>query len=270
MAVPVIFNTENNVYTLTSTYYKSPNLAGNCIFQSVQDFAQDIPDGGFYAEGGSFTNRMFSITDASNQNVITFKYERRGSLTDPTVYKITQIGTQSPIEEEVSVIDTGLPILNGTTYTVNLSSQTYIVKYGFLRTYSGSIGYAYVLYTGFLNVAENRYPLKKYTITDVIVRACDLIEPLKYTEYPRFRFDGVEYSAYGNVTGYTAGSQAAEFDKIIASDEPVGRKLDFLLQEMNRETNTVGSKANNAEMAHIVVNMKNELEKIREQIQNLE
>ena len=61
-----------------------------------------------------------------------------------------------------------------------------------------------------------------------------------------------------------------EFDKIIASDEPVGRKLDFLLQEMNRETNTVGSKANNAEMAHIVVNMKNELEKIREQIQNLE
>lgn len=61
-----------------------------------------------------------------------------------------------------------------------------------------------------------------------------------------------------------------EFDKIIASDEPVGRKLDFLLQEMNRETNTIGSKANNAEMAHIVVNMKNELEKIREQIQNLE
>lgn len=61
-----------------------------------------------------------------------------------------------------------------------------------------------------------------------------------------------------------------EFDKIIASDEPVGRKLDFLLQEMNRETNTIGSKANNAEMAHVVVNMKNELEKIREQIQNLE
>lgn len=61
-----------------------------------------------------------------------------------------------------------------------------------------------------------------------------------------------------------------EFDKIIASDDPVGRKLDFLLQEMNRETNTIGSKANNAEMAHIVVNMKNELEKIREQIQNLE
>ncbi len=61
-----------------------------------------------------------------------------------------------------------------------------------------------------------------------------------------------------------------EFDKILESDEPVGRKLDFLLQEMNRETNTTGSKANDANMAHLIVNMKSELEKIREQIQNLE
>jgi len=61
-----------------------------------------------------------------------------------------------------------------------------------------------------------------------------------------------------------------EFDKIFASEEPVGRKLDFLLQEMNRETNTIGSKANDADMAHLVVNMKSELEKIREQIHNIE
>lgn len=60
------------------------------------------------------------------------------------------------------------------------------------------------------------------------------------------------------------------FDEIVESDEPVGRKLDFLLQEINRETNTIGSKVNNAEIARIVVEMKNELEKIREQIQNIE
>ena len=60
------------------------------------------------------------------------------------------------------------------------------------------------------------------------------------------------------------------FDDIVASNEPSGRKLDFLLQEMNRETNTIGSKASNTETAHIVVNIKNELEKIREQIQNIE
>ena len=57
---------------------------------------------------------------------------------------------------------------------------------------------------------------------------------------------------------------------ILASNEAAGRKLDFLLQEMNRETNTIGSKAANAEIAHLVVDIKCELEKIREQIQNIE
>lgn len=59
-------------------------------------------------------------------------------------------------------------------------------------------------------------------------------------------------------------------DDIMSKPEPAGRKLDFLLQEMNRETNTIGSKCQNAEIAHIVVDVKAELEKIREQIQNIE
>ena len=60
------------------------------------------------------------------------------------------------------------------------------------------------------------------------------------------------------------------FDEILLSKEPIGRKLDFLVQEMNRETNTIGSKCNDAEIAHFVVDIKCELEKIREQVQNLE
>lgn len=60
------------------------------------------------------------------------------------------------------------------------------------------------------------------------------------------------------------------FDEIFESTEPIGRKLDFLLQEMNRETNTIGSKCIDADIARVVVDMKSELEKIREQIQNLE
>lgn len=59
-------------------------------------------------------------------------------------------------------------------------------------------------------------------------------------------------------------------DEIIYSDETSGRKLDFLVQEINREINTIGSKAGNLEIAHLVVEMKTELEKIREQIQNIE
>ena len=60
------------------------------------------------------------------------------------------------------------------------------------------------------------------------------------------------------------------FYAILSSDEPVGRKLDFLVQEINRETNTIGSKCSNSEIAAIVVDIKCEIEKIREQIQNLE
>ena len=65
-------------------------------------------------------------------------------------------------------------------------------------------------------------------------------------------------------------SHFGAFYDIAASNEPSGRKLDFLMQEMNRETNTIGSKANNARIARIVVNVKGELEKIREQVQNIE
>lgn len=61
-----------------------------------------------------------------------------------------------------------------------------------------------------------------------------------------------------------------QFRQIITAGEPVGRKLDFLIQEMNREINTMASKANSAGAAQFVVDVKSEIEKIREQIQNIE
>ena len=60
------------------------------------------------------------------------------------------------------------------------------------------------------------------------------------------------------------------FRESIEQPEPSGKKLNFLLQEMNREANTIGAKANDAEVAHLVVQMKEEIEKLREQIQNVE
>lgn len=65
-------------------------------------------------------------------------------------------------------------------------------------------------------------------------------------------------------------SHISQFRKLLESDEPIGKKLDFLIQEMNRETNTIGSKANNLEITNNVVDVKTELENIREQIQNIE
>lgn len=67
-----------------------------------------------------------------------------------------------------------------------------------------------------------------------------------------------------------AASHVKQFRAYLASDEPVGRSLDFLIQEFFREFNTMGSKCNHAAIAHNVVSAKTELEKIREQIQNVE
>lgn len=65
-------------------------------------------------------------------------------------------------------------------------------------------------------------------------------------------------------------SHIAQFRDLINSEEPVGRKLDFLVQEVNREVNTIGSKANDLTITKNVVDLKAEIEKIREQIQNIE
>ena len=65
-------------------------------------------------------------------------------------------------------------------------------------------------------------------------------------------------------------SHFVQFRDMMNSDEPIGRKLDFLVQEMNREVNTTGSKAQDLRITRLVVDMKSEIEKIREQIQNIE
>ncbi len=65
-------------------------------------------------------------------------------------------------------------------------------------------------------------------------------------------------------------SHLAQASALLTAEEPIGRKLDFLVQEMNREVNTIGSKAQDLQVTKLVVDMKSEIEKIREQIQNIE
>ena len=65
-------------------------------------------------------------------------------------------------------------------------------------------------------------------------------------------------------------SHYAQLEDLMSKSEPIGRKLDFIVQEMNREANTIGSKAMDAEIAQYVVNLKSEIEKMREQVQNVE
>ena len=65
-------------------------------------------------------------------------------------------------------------------------------------------------------------------------------------------------------------SHMSQLGAMINGSSPTGRKIDFLIQEFNREANTIGSKCQNSDIAHVVVNLKSEIEKIREQIQNIE
>lgn len=65
-------------------------------------------------------------------------------------------------------------------------------------------------------------------------------------------------------------SHISQFENFLNSDDTIGKKLDFIIQEMNRETNTIGSKANNLEITNRVIDIKTQLENIREQVQNIE
>ena len=65
-------------------------------------------------------------------------------------------------------------------------------------------------------------------------------------------------------------SHIDQFNSLLEANFPVGKKIDFLIQEMNRETNTIGSKSVKLEITNLVIEIKTELENIREQIQNIE
>jgi len=67
-----------------------------------------------------------------------------------------------------------------------------------------------------------------------------------------------------------AKSHLDGLDKLLKRDDEAGRKLDFILQELNRETNTLGAKANDIKISKLVIEIKSELEKMREQVQNIE
>lgn len=104
--------------------------------------------------------------------------------------------------------------------------------------------------------------------------AARMTEILDGTELARQRIlqEAALYADKVNVTEEIVRlrSHLSQLETMLKSPTAIGRKLDFLVQEMNRETNTIGSKANDFRIARTVVDMKAEIEKIREQIQNLE
>jgi uncharacterized protein (TIGR00255 family) len=115
---------------------------------------------------------------------------------------------------------------------------------------------------GLLNHYQERLKERIAALTRGLVE----IDPVRIAQEAAFYADRSDISE----ETVRAQSHIHQFRKIVNSTEPSGRKLAFLLQEMNREFNTIGSKTENIEVSHGVVEIKGELEKIREQVQNIE
>ncbi len=104
-------------------------------------------------------------------------------------------------------------------------------------------------------------------------RITDLLDGAVEIPEERIALEAALYADKSNITEELVrlNSHVSQLEQIISkSNQPDGKKLDFLVQEMNRETNTIGSKANDIAITNFVLEMKSEIEKIREQVQNIE
>ena len=121
--------------------------------------------------------------------------------------------------------------------------------------------------------------LEKYTDTiekeykdKLYARISELLDDPKVVDEYRLAQEVAIYADKSNITEEIVRfkSHINQLRDTVTADESVGRKMDFLIQEMNREVNTMGSKSSDVAIANLVINMKAELEKIREQVQNIE
>lgn len=121
--------------------------------------------------------------------------------------------------------------------------------------------------------------LEKYTDTiekeykdKLYARISELLDDPKVVDEYRLAQEVAIYADKSNITEEIVRfkSHINQLRDTVTADESVGRKMDFLIQELNREVNTMGSKSSDVSIANLVINMKAELEKIREQVQNIE
>lgn len=123
-----------------------------------------------------------------------------------------------------------------------------------------------------VDFVEKRSPLTVGEYKDRMVsRIEELLKNVSYDE-GRLLTEVAIFSDKVNITEEITRfrSHLQEFETLLDSDIPIGRKLDFIIQELNREANTMGSKCNDIEISKNVIELKAEIEKIREQVQNIE
>ena len=195
------------------------------------------------------------------------KYDLKNDVTATTVARFPDVLTvHKAAEDEDKIIEAVIPVV----------SQA-VDKFIAMRELEGEKLYADVISRAktildIVSVIEEESPR---IVAEYEKRLCDRIKELVGND----TFDSqrvlTEVAIFADKVAVAEEtvrlrSHFDQLDAIMSTNEAVGRKLDFIVQEMNRETNTIGSKIQDAKLAHEVVNIKAEIEKIREQIQNIE
>ncbi len=123
-----------------------------------------------------------------------------------------------------------------------------------------------------LSEVEKRYPKVVEEYRQKLAKRIAEVLADENIDESRILTEAAIYADKSDISEETVrlASHIKEFRNAIKTDKPIGKKLDFIIQEMNRETNTMGSKSGDIEISKLIVDMKSEIEKIREQIQNIE
>ena len=229
------------------------------IYVTIENIAGD--------DGGLSVNESFLAHYVELLRDIKERYELGGDVTIQTVASRSEVFTQTHPDEDTEKIGAQLLTVMEKAFDA----------FDVMRTAEGEkleadvLGHLSLLEELRAKIAERAPVSVKENNEKMKARIKELLEGVDYDE-ARLLTECAVFADKADISEELArlASHFSQFKKILKETVPVGRKLDFLVQEMNRETNTIGSKCNDGETAKYVIEAKSVIEKIREQIQNIE
>ncbi len=229
------------------------------IYVTIENIAGD--------DGGLSVNESFLSHYVELLRDIKERYELGGDVTIQTVASRSEVFTQTHPDEDTEKIGAQLLTVMEKAFDA----------FDVMRTAEGEkleadvLGHLAILEELRAKIAERAPVSVKENNEKMKARIKELLEGVDYDE-ARLLTECAVFADKADISEELArlASHFSQFKKILKETVPVGRKLDFLVQEMNRETNTIGSKCNDGETAKYVIEAKSVIEKIREQIQNIE
>ncbi len=218
-------------------------------------------------DNGLSVNEKFLESYVALLRQIKEKYELGGDVTIQTVAGRNEVFVQTRPDEDTEEAGKALLVVmekafDGFNQMREIEGQ---------KLEADLLGHLEVL-EGIRQAIAERAPLSvKENNEKMKARVRELLEGANYDE-ARLLTECAVFADKADISEELArlGSHFSQFRSILKEKVPVGRKLDFLVQEMNREVNTIGSKCNDSEIAKAVIEAKSFVEKIREQIQNIE